>query len=73
VPGNFHISTHSSHEQPSDPDLSYEINAVTFGDSAVHVRFTPLSHLHCSLSFLPQIIQFLFWSVLILTQLLYDY
>jgi len=38
VPGNFHISTHASREQPANPDMSHEINAVTFGDSAVHVR-----------------------------------
>ena len=38
VPGNFHVSTHASRAQPQYPDMSHEINAVTFGDSAVHVR-----------------------------------
>jgi len=31
VPGNFHISTHSAHAQPTNPDMRHIINAVTFG------------------------------------------
>jgi len=37
VPGNFHISTHASREQPAKADMTHEINAVIFGDSSVHV------------------------------------
>ncbi|CAJ0914084.1 unnamed protein product, partial [Mesorhabditis belari] len=32
VPGNFHLSTHSAQEQPSDPDMRHLIHSLTFGD-----------------------------------------
>uniref|UniRef100_A0A0N5B0L6 Endoplasmic reticulum-Golgi intermediate compartment protein 1 n=1 Tax=Syphacia muris TaxID=451379 RepID=A0A0N5B0L6_9BILA len=32
VPGNFHISTHSSPEQPANYDMRHQIHSVKFGD-----------------------------------------
>lgn len=32
VPGNFHISTHSSVEQPQNPDMAHEIIDLHFGE-----------------------------------------
>jgi hypothetical protein len=48
VPGNFHISTHSSRDQPTDAEMAHVIQAVTFGDTFVHNMklpgsFNPLS------------------------------
>lgn len=31
VPGNFHVSTHSSRQQPDDPDMSHIVHKVRFG------------------------------------------
>jgi len=31
VPGNFHVSTHSSQEQPTNPDFAHEIIELSFG------------------------------------------
>ncbi|RUS83408.1 hypothetical protein EGW08_008829 [Elysia chlorotica] len=31
VPGNFHISTHSSHQQPEEPDMTHIIHKLRFG------------------------------------------
>ncbi|KAK2143437.1 hypothetical protein LSH36_840g02016 [Paralvinella palmiformis] len=47
VPGNFHISTHASHEQPENPDMTHTIHEVVFGDrvpTAVNLpgSFNPL-------------------------------
>jgi hypothetical protein len=33
VPGNFHISTHSSQSQPTNPDMKHVIHELTFGDT----------------------------------------
>ncbi|CAF3330065.1 unnamed protein product [Rotaria socialis] len=33
VPGNFHISIHSSHVQPENGDMKHVIHELTFGDS----------------------------------------
>lgn len=35
VPGNFHISTHSSHKQPDDPDFSHKIKEIKLGDQII--------------------------------------
>lgn len=32
VPGNFHISTHSSEKQPDEIDMAHVIHSLTFGD-----------------------------------------
>jgi hypothetical protein len=32
VPGNFHISTHSSRKQPDNPDMTHIVHSVVFGD-----------------------------------------
>ncbi|VDP18148.1 unnamed protein product [Soboliphyme baturini] len=32
VPGNFHLSTHSSEKQPSNPDMRHIIHSIRFGD-----------------------------------------
>jgi len=32
VPGNFHISTHASQEQPESPDMSHEVIDLHFGE-----------------------------------------
>ncbi|CAL1544392.1 unnamed protein product [Lymnaea stagnalis] len=31
VPGNFHISTHSSHSQPDNPDMTHIVHKLRFG------------------------------------------
>ena len=31
MPGNFHVSTHSSHEQPEAPDMTHIIHKLRFG------------------------------------------
>lgn len=41
VPGNFHISTHGSTEQPEDPNMSHKINDLTFGEHVVHLNSIP--------------------------------
>lgn len=38
VPGNFHISTHSSPQQPPNGDMKHVIHELTFGDS-IKVRW----------------------------------
>jgi len=46
VPGNFHISTHSSHKQPEDPDFSHVIKEIRLGDKIltnVPGSFNPLA------------------------------
>lgn len=35
VPGNFHVSTHSSHKQPDDPDFSHVIKEIKLGDQII--------------------------------------
>jgi len=35
VPGNFHVSTHSSQEQPDNADFTHEIVELTFGEGNV--------------------------------------
>lgn len=32
VPGNFHVSTHASHEQPVDTNMGHEIHDLTIGE-----------------------------------------
>ena len=32
VPGNFHISTHGSREQPQKPDMTHTIKELRIGD-----------------------------------------
>jgi len=50
VPGNFHISTHGSQEQPVDGNMAHEIHELIIGDHVEHLRslpdssFTPLNH-----------------------------
>lgn len=41
VPGNFHISTHGSAEQPEDPNMSHIINDLTFGEHVAHLNSIP--------------------------------
>lgn len=46
VPGNFHISTHSSHKQPDDPDFAHVIKEIRLGDkiiASVPGSFNPLA------------------------------
>ena len=31
MPGNFHVSTHSARQQPTDPDMSHIVHKVRFG------------------------------------------
>ena len=31
VPGNFHVSTHSSRQQPENPDMTHFVHKVAFG------------------------------------------
>jgi len=33
VPGNFHVSTHSSQVQPQNPDMNHEVHELFFGES----------------------------------------
>ena len=46
VPGNFHISTHSSQVQPKDPNMNHEIFELAFGDpmkgTNLPANFSPL-------------------------------
>lgn len=46
VPGNFHLSTHSSSQQPSSIDMAHEIHEISFGDDVkylnLHGSFDPL-------------------------------
>jgi len=46
VPGNFHISTHSSQVQPKKPDMSHIIKELSFGDpmkgAKLPANFEPL-------------------------------
>ncbi|KAH9500921.1 Endoplasmic reticulum-Golgi intermediate compartment protein 1 [Bulinus truncatus] len=49
VPGNFHISTHSSRSQPPDPDMSHIIHKLRFGmeleaGKTVKGSFNPLEN-----------------------------
>lgn len=41
VPGNFHVSTHASHEQPQDPNMEHYIHDLTFGEHVEHLRAIP--------------------------------
>ena len=31
VPGNFHVSTHASRQQPENPDMTHFVHKVAFG------------------------------------------
>lgn len=46
VPGNFHISTHSSQVQPKNPNMNHEIFELSFGDpmygANLPANFSPL-------------------------------
>ncbi|CAH1785117.1 unnamed protein product, partial [Owenia fusiformis] len=48
VPGNFHVSTHASHQQPVDADMTHYIHEVVFGDDVSHAKlpgnFNPLKN-----------------------------
>ena len=41
VPGNFHVSTHSSQVQPDDPDISHEIIDLYFGSKITSAKGLP--------------------------------
>lgn len=41
VPGNFHVSTHGSVEQPENADMSHFINDLTFGEHVEHLNSIP--------------------------------
>ena len=47
VPGNFHISTHSSQVQPKNPNMNHIIYELSFGDSMkganLPANFSPLN------------------------------
>lgn len=43
VPGNFHVSTHASQEQPVETNMAHEIHDLTFGDHVEHLRSIPES------------------------------
>jgi len=51
VPGNFHVSTHASHEQPVDTNMGHEIHDLTIGEHVEHLSsipdssFTPLNNI----------------------------
>lgn len=50
VPGNFHVSTHSSRSQPQNPDMRHVLHRVTFGmemerGKTVKGSFNPLENL----------------------------
>ncbi len=42
VPGNFHVSTHSSQKQPQNGDMKHVIHELTFGDSVKVCSFEML-------------------------------
>ncbi|XP_060075500.1 endoplasmic reticulum-Golgi intermediate compartment protein 1-like [Ylistrum balloti] len=49
IPGNFHVSTHSSKVQPQNPDMTHIIHKVRFGmdvqeDKVVKGSFNPLEN-----------------------------
>lgn len=41
VPGNFHVSTHASHEQPEHPNMEHHIHELSFGEHVDHLRSIP--------------------------------
>ncbi|CAD5116532.1 DgyrCDS5411 [Dimorphilus gyrociliatus] len=41
VPGNFHLSTHASSEQPDSPDMTHLIHHVTLGDQVPEAADLP--------------------------------
>jgi hypothetical protein len=41
VPGNFHVSTHASHEQPVGANMGHSIHDLTFGQHVDHLRNIP--------------------------------
>ncbi|CAF0806097.1 unnamed protein product [Brachionus calyciflorus] len=41
VPGNFHVSTHGSSDQPENPNMSHHINDLTFGEHVAHLNSIP--------------------------------
>jgi hypothetical protein len=41
VPGNFHVSTHASHEQPVGANMGHQIHDLTFGEHVDHLRNIP--------------------------------
>ena len=41
VPGNFHVSTHSSIEKPENPNMAHVINDLTFGEHVENLRSLP--------------------------------
>ena len=42
VPGNFHISTHSSREQPASGEMAHTVHEVLFGDIVAPVGILKL-------------------------------
>ncbi|XP_074643996.1 endoplasmic reticulum-Golgi intermediate compartment protein 1-like [Tubulanus polymorphus] len=49
VPGNFHVSTHSSDAQPEEPDMAHRIHQLTFGsyignNTTIPGSFNPLQN-----------------------------
>jgi hypothetical protein len=49
VPGNFHLSTHSASQQPTEIDMAHIIHEISFGDDVralnLHGSFDPLQGL----------------------------
>lgn len=41
VPGNFHLSTHSSRVQPNDPDMTHTVHELIFGDNVSEHVYLP--------------------------------
>jgi len=41
VPGNFHVSTHASQEQPESTSMSHQIHSLTFGQHVEHLGSIP--------------------------------
>lgn len=41
VPGNFHVSTHASQEQPTDADMSHFIHMLKFGEHVPNLNAIP--------------------------------
>lgn len=42
VPGNFHVSTHSSRSQPDNPDMTHLIHKVRFGMDLQEGKVNPI-------------------------------
>lgn len=41
VPGNFHLSTHATRDQPTSPDMSHSIHSLIFGDNVTEHHNLP--------------------------------